>query len=234
MTDFIELFPEALTPAQCRAIIDQFHASDAVRPGRTGSGVDRSLKDSMDLQISQMPQWRQQENLLNGAMMRGLCSYLRRYPQTLISPLAIGWRDPAGGEARRLKAEDFPGMEEQQLVNFARYAFRPGGINVQHYKADQGGYPYWHCEHYPRDAQCEALHRVLLWTIYLNDGFSAGETEFLAQQRKVKPVTGSLLIAPTAFTHTHRGNTPIGGDKYIATSWILFRRAEELFPTSAR
>jgi hypothetical protein len=43
------------------------------------------------------------------------------------------------------------------------------------------------------------------------------------------PKTGSLLIAPTAFTHTHRGNRPEGGDKYIATSWILFQRAEAIF-----
>jgi hypothetical protein len=43
------------------------------------------------------------------------------------------------------------------------------------------------------------------------------------------PKTGSLLIAPTAFTHTHRGNMPKGGDKYIATSWILFNRAERLY-----
>ncbi len=43
------------------------------------------------------------------------------------------------------------------------------------------------------------------------------------------PKTGSLLIAPSAFTHTHRGNTPASGDKYIATSWILFQRAEKLY-----
>jgi hypothetical protein len=36
--------------------------------------------------------------------------------------------------------------------------------------------------------------------------------------------TGSLLIAPTAVTHTRRANIPKRGDKYIATSWILFRR----------
>ena len=49
------------------------------------------------------------------------------------------------------------------------------------------------------------------------------------QQRKVTPETGSLLIAPTAFTHTHRGNRPQHGDKFIATSWILFQRAEVLY-----
>jgi hypothetical protein len=76
---------------------------------------------------------------------------------------------------------------------------------------------------------CEPLHRHLLWTIYLNDGFSEGETEFLHQQRKIVPSTGSVLIAPSAFTHTHRGNMPRGGDKFIATSWILFQRAEALY-----
>jgi len=30
-------------------------------------------------------------------------------------------------------------------------------------------------------------------------------------------------------THTHRGHRPVGGNKYIATSWILYQRAEMLF-----
>ena len=68
-----------------------------------------------------------------------------------------------------------------------------------------------------------------MWTIYLNDNFDEGETEFLFQQRAIVPRTGSLLIAPTAFTHTHRGNRPQRGDKFIATSWILFQRADALF-----
>ncbi len=73
------------------------------------------------------------------------------------------------------------------------------------------------------------MHRVRLWTLYLNDGFEAGETEFLFQVRRIAPVTGSMLIAPAGLTHTYRGNQPRGADKYITTSWVLFRRAEELF-----
>lgn len=229
MTDFIELYPNALTASQCRGIIERFEASAAVQPGRVGSGVDRTLKDSRDLTISLHPEWRDVEELLNLSMMRALCAYLRRYPQTMISPLALGWQDPANGAERLLNAGDFPTLAEDQLAAFARYVFRPGSINIQGYTADQGGYPYWHCEQYPRDAQCEALHRVLLWTLYLNDDFAAGETEFLFQERKVRPQTGAMVIAPAAFTHTHRGNRPRGGDKFIATSWVLFRRAEQLF-----
>ena len=60
---------------------------------------------------------------------------------------------------------------------------RPGAINLQWYTAGEGGYPYWHCELFPRDPGGETLHRHLLWTLYLNDGFAEGETEFLFQQR---------------------------------------------------
>jgi hypothetical protein len=129
----------------------------------------------------------------------------------------------------RLTPQDIEQGDDAFLADLARSCFRPGAINLQHYRAGEGGYPYWHCELYPKDASCEPLHRHLLWTIYLNDGFDAGETEFLYQQRRIVPKTGSLLIAPTAFTHTHRGNRPERGDKYIATSWILFQRAETLF-----
>ena len=61
------------------------------------------------------------------------------------------------------------------------------------------------------------------------DDFDEGETEFMYQQRKVTPKVGSLLIAPAGFTHTHRGNQPKRGNKYIATSWILFQPAEQLY-----
>jgi hypothetical protein len=70
-----------------------------------------------------------------------------------------------------------------------------------------------------------------LWTIYLNDVPESGETEFFYQRRLIRPQAGSLLVAPAGFTHTHRGNTPKGGDKYIATSWVLFQRAEQIFGT---
>ena len=142
--------------------------------------------------------------------------------------------DPVTGEAVGLDSERIATSYDAVLGSVIMSLFRPGSINLQKYLADRGGYPYWHCELYPnpRGDGFESLHRVVLWTIYLNDGFDAGETEFLYQGRKIRPKAGSLLIAPTAFTHTHRGNMPKGRDKYIATSWILFRRAEALYATA--
>lgn len=228
--DFIEVYDGALPRETCAALVAQFEASPHVQPGRVGSGVMKELKDSADITISGKPEWREAEAALNQAVLTAMSHYLRRYAYALIAPLALQVQHPQTGEAMRVDEAALRGMPDEQLLGVLRYAFRPGSINLQRYRAGSGGYPYWHCELFPRSPDAEQLHRHVLWTIYLNDGFREGETEFLYQQRKIVPKTGSLLIAPTAFTHTHRGNTPQGGDKYIATSWVLFQRAEALFP----
>ena len=227
--DFIEVYPEVLSREICAQLIAGFEGSGAAVPGRVGGGVLPELKDSRDIQITGKPEWREAEAALNAAMFKGLLAYLRTYRYTLIAPLMLQIKDAGTGELRRLRAEDFDTLDDAALGGIVRAVLRPGSINLQRYTSGSGGYPYWHCELYPKDPSCETLHRTLLWTIYLNDDFSAGETEFLYQQRKIVPRTGSLLIAPSAFTHTHRGNTPTGGDKYIATSWLLFQRAEVLY-----
>jgi len=226
--DFIEVIHNAIPVETCAAIQAQMRASAQLKPGEVGSGVFPELKHSKDLRISGRPEWRQVEIQLQQAVFSGVLTYLRRYPQALISPLMLQIQDN-DGHARRLAAGGFPGMDDAALSELARTCLRPGAINLQWYAAGEGGYPYWHCELYPRDPAAETLHRHLLWTLYLNDDFEAGETEFLFQERKIAPRTGSLLIAPTAFTHTHRGNRPEGGDKFIATSWILFQNAQSLF-----
>jgi hypothetical protein len=229
VADFIEVYDDALDRAGCAAIVERLRASDALTPGRIGSGVFPELKHSRDLSLQGRQDWADVEAALNQAAFAGLLRYARRYPQMLVSPLMLQVAD-AGGAARRLAPDDVAAMDDDSLAPLLQACLRPGAINLQGYASGEGGYPYWHCELYPRDPGAETLHRHLLWTLYLNDGFDAGETEFLFQQRRIAPRTGSLLIAPAAFTHTHRGNRPQGGDKFIATSWILFQRAERLFP----
>jgi len=78
-----------------------------------------------------------------------------------------------------------------------------------------GGYHVWHDE----NSSLSHSNRCLVWMIYLNDDFEGGETEFLYQNRREEAVAGDVLIFPAGFTHTHRGNPPIGGHKYLITSW---------------
>jgi 2OG-Fe(II) oxygenase superfamily len=228
--DFIEVYTDALDAATCRSFIDRFESSGQAVRGQTGSGVDISMKNSWDICISERPGWDDVVVRLNQSVMAGFKLYLRQYAHAALAPLQLKIPDPKTGQLRALDAEAVANLDDRMLTAVIMKIFRPGTINIQKYIADQGGYPYWHCELYPKIADnSETLHRVVLWTIYLNDGFSEGETEFFYQQRKIEPSTGALLIAPSAFTHTHRGNMPKGGNKYIATSWILFNRSEVLF-----
>jgi hypothetical protein len=80
------------------------------------------------------------------------------------------------------------------------------------------GYHMWHCESNSKNV-CQ---RILAWTLYLNDVEDGGETEFLYQHMRVKPKAGTLVIWPAGFTHTHRGNPPLSGTKYIVTGWVEF------------
>jgi hypothetical protein len=79
------------------------------------------------------------------------------------------------------------------------------------------GYHVWHHEH---GVGGRAHRRLLAFSLYLNDVAEGGETEFLYQKVRFKPVMGQLLIWPAYFTHAHRGNQPLSGEKYIITGWI--------------
>ena len=78
-----------------------------------------------------------------------------------------------------------------------------------------GGFHSWHYE----NASLLASQRHFAIQLYINDDFEGGETEFLYQNRREKPKAGDVIIFPCAYTHVHRGNPPIGGVKYLATSW---------------
>jgi hypothetical protein len=232
--DFIEVYDGALAADACRALIDRFEASGHAKRGAAGSGVDVTVKDSWDIQLEAHPEWADAKRQLNGASLMGLQRYLRTYAHAALAPLRLQVAGADGALPVTLDAERVAALDDATLQQVVMKVFRPGTINLQKYIADQGGYPYWHSELYPALDRGEALHRALLWTIYLNDGFEGGETEFLYQKRRIVPKAGSLLIAPTAFTHTHRGNRPRGGDKYIATSWVLYQRAETLYRAPPR
>ena len=79
------------------------------------------------------------------------------------------------------------------------------------------GYHVWHCEH----NGVVNGKRMFLVILYLNE-VTGGETEFLYQHKRVAPKTGRLMICPSGFTHTHRGNPPLDGCKYILNGWIEF------------
>lgn len=86
-------------------------------------------------------------------------------------------------------------------------------------KSLQGqGYHDWHTE---IDNNIHSS-RLLSFILYLNDVEEGGETEFLYYPKRIKPEEGKLIMFPGMFTHTHRGNQPLSGEKFILTGWVFF------------
>jgi len=108
----------------------------------------------------------------------------------------------------------FPILRES---SFASYS-----IKIQETKQGEG-FHTWHCE----KATWNTRNRLLVWSVYLNDIKSGGETEFLYQSLRIKPKQGTVVIWPSGFTHTHRGNPPLDDEtKYIATGWYMLNPAD--------
>jgi hypothetical protein len=80
------------------------------------------------------------------------------------------------------------------------------------------GYHMWH---YESDSQ-DRSSRICAWGIYLNTIENGGETEFLYQGMRIPATQGTLAIWPAGYTHTHRGNPPLSGEKYLLTGWVEF------------
>lgn len=235
MNDFIEVYDNALSPTLCQQLIRAFEKSPHKQPGRTGGGVDASKKVSTDLYLNEHAEYQSLLQQITQITAHYAHQYFQKYHFALIAPVGFTTLDPASGQPVAVRHENFQQFSPEQTFDFMKTLYRLGPIQAQKYQAAKGNYNYWHCEVYPQLPNNEPLHRTLLFMFYLNDVAEGGHTEFFYQQKAIQPQAGRMVIAPAYFTHTHRGNMPISGDKYILTSWILFNRAEQLYgqPASA-
>ena len=192
MDKFILEIPNAFSQEYCQDVIDYFDKALSA-----GLGYSRQLTDPVSPMIKQ-------------DVGVAACQHLQETSLTgsikLISHFTeVFWRDcyPA-------YVNTVPSISQilwHTIYNYKIQRTRPGE-----------GYHIWHSE-------VERLidaRRVLAWTLYLNTVDEGGETEFLYQNCRIKPKTGTVVIWPAHFTHPHRGNPPISSDKYIVTGWVEF------------
>lgn len=231
MRDFIEIYDRALATEDCQRLIKKFERSRQKKAGVTGHGHNPSAKDSLDINISSDPDWSSEAAEIANLTEHMLVKYIRDYPYLLTGAIAMSVPDPQTGQPMVITNQIIENLPDQTLYQLMQKVYRLGTINLQKYDRRQGGYHHFHSENYPamHDPDCDALHRVLLFMYYLNDVREGGETEFYYQQRLLRPTRGQLVFAPSGFTHTHKGHIPLSNDKYILTSWVLFKPAREVY-----
>jgi 2-oxoglutarate-Fe(II)-dependent oxygenase superfamily protein len=91
------------------------------------------------------------------------------------------------------------------------------GYKIQHYKKNEGHFK-WHFDAIGPGT----WERQLAMVLYLNSVEDGGETCFVKQNLKVKPVAGDAVFFPTFWTHAHCGEIPRSEDKYIISTFVSF------------
>ena len=86
------------------------------------------------------------------------------------------------------------------------------------------GAAYWaaHSDYSPTSPTMSVRH--LGFIMYLNTVDNGGETEFVKQGIKVKPVEGRMIIFPSGWTHAHKSHPAPDEDRLIMQGWWSFEQ----------
>jgi len=200
--DTIGIYPNALDKDKCKEVIDLFEtkiAEKKAHAGTTVQGINPEVKETIDFDLGSSIKIKDvdiKESILN-------CFNTYTYEHYLPSIVDL---------------EVFP--FDTGLVNNTFY----NGLNLQKYLENQGHFKRWHVE----NSNKVTSTRAFVYILYLNDVDEGGTTDFLFKDGKtddyfsIQPKQGTLVIHPASFPYIHRGNIPVSGDKYIATTWLEF------------
>lgn len=193
MTDFIGVYEGALSPEFCNGVIEYFKWCK--NNNKTWRRNESSANDKSDEACGLTPSNQYEINFAYA----NLSGYIEEFN-------SVFW-DRCYREYST-KYDTLNKFSEHTIFNYKVQETYPGE-----------GYHIWHAE----QDSAEHSRRIAAYIVYLNDVIDGGETEFLYQSKRVPPKTGTLVIFPASYTHTHRGNPPLSGVKYILTGWIEFK-----------
>ena len=191
--DFIGIFDGFIPPSYCKELINFFNNNSNFQSTRKSQEPSVPFSEKQDSFLD--------PKSLSLELKSNLDNFEKYFKQTLynkVLPLYI--------EKYGVLENDLPILT---LDNFIIQKTLPGE-----------GYHIWHYESSPEEVH---LKRLGVWTLYLNDVEEGGETEFLYIHKRIPPKQGRICIFPSAYTHTHRGNPPLSGGKYIITGWINYK-----------
>ena len=192
LEQFIGIFPNAITDDLCYDFVNYFNIISA--QNLTMSSMEQSGLPSTD----------RKDEVLQIPGSRAISSVLPQdcFPSDMFPPL---WHSI--GDCYKIYHNEYN-------MDTVADPLESNAFKI-HRVQPSGGYHAWHHEHsyYSPDT-------VLAWHLTIEAPDEGGETEFLHQSMRVIPEVGKLLIWPCAFTHKHRGNPPLKGQKTYITGWF--------------
>jgi len=204
--DFIGIFPNAASEEYCKKVITRFEYIQATRPTERGRVWTRQEFEQVNTIVKENDTYFVGGDASDQLPLEKKDIVLMDQDAALLSEFnEIIW-----------KCYDEYVKKYGIMTALNSHKVSPT-VRLQKYKPSQG-YHVWHCD---ADNNIRS-RRIIVITLYLNTVEDGGETEFLYQNVRVSPVTGTLVLFPGGWTHTHRGNPPLKGVKYILTTWLEY------------
>ena len=79
MNQYLEIYDDNLTSYFCKHVIKKFEKDDRSRPGHVGRGYDVETKDSQDLFITDLDDWKKEDNVFFSKLNPLLEDYYDRH-----------------------------------------------------------------------------------------------------------------------------------------------------------
>ena len=195
--DYFYINDNSLSKELCFDIINLFENENNKYEGTTVSGLNKSIKDTTEVQIpqnSKSPLF----NKLRALLDKELSNNIKKYVNNINNFVS---EHEEKSEHKFKIFNDFLSFDTMQ---------------IQKYDKQKGRYVYHHDF---MIQEKEKRYRVITFIWYLNNVEEGGETEFWSEY-KIKPTAGKLVLFPASWTFPHRGKMPISHDKYIITGWV--------------
>lgn len=206
---FVYQKQNSISSELCKTIIEYFEEEENKYQGITSSGLNVSIKNTMDFLIPPESFCGENGNPETINKWTNICKILNEQLQENINDYM-----------RDLKSNDSFVSDNYRLLN-VQY-LTEDTYQIQKYQKGEGKYIY----HNDFNVQWDRRqYRVITFLWYLNTISEGGETEILGEIL-VKPEAGKLLLFPACWTFPHRGKVPISHDKYIITGWFYITENE--------
>lgn len=194
---FIHIDHNNLSKEICNEIIKKFENDDYKLDGTFRDGqVNKEVKDTLDLKITSIDNWKEIDNYLFEKLHVSLDVYCNKLIKDINNVVISDIN-------RNIYLNDF--TVNRQLRDY--------GYQIQKYEKNKGHYT-WHNDFILEKKELRYIS--FIW--YLNDIIDGGESEFLFG--KIKPTSGKLLFFPSTWTYIYRENVPISDNKYVIVGWL--------------
>lgn len=179
-------------------LIKKFKNHDKHYEGVTGGGLNKDVKDTLDLALHQHPEFMEECSWFQEKVCEGF--------RAMIALPEFKHLRQKGETVDTLVRE----MEEHLFIandGYQMQRYKPKGKYVHHF--EQGFH------------NLRTARRTLVYTFYLNDNFKDGCTHFPRQNVAIQPKKGRLVLFDSSWSNVHAGMEVTEGEKYIVTGWCL-------------